>query len=234
VKDAQLNKLTDLPNTVKSNPPLSGIKTWSIPTTDGDGRPLPTQFQLLRFSDKRGSEQFLIRAQHRLDITAFDKRYESIASDRHLTVGGKKNNSPEIAGDYIGKVFRHYYLHVGDPAFPTQSGNRVTLVEQNEEIQVKKDSHQAIGGNWSTSVGGQATIDANGPGGTIVLNATTNISLVVGESSIVITPAAIAITAPEVLINSSGPMPATPIEPRVDSPQEPTAADPGDTLTPPE
>jgi uncharacterized protein involved in type VI secretion and phage assembly len=234
VKDTQLNKLTDLPNTVKSNPPLSGIKTWSIPTTDGDGRPLPTQFQLLRFSDKRGSEQFLIRAQHRLDITAFDKRYESIASDRHLTVGGKKNNPPEIAGDYIGKVFRHFYLHVGDPACPTQSGNRITLLEQNEEIQVKKDSNQAIGGNWSTSVGGQATIDANGPDGTIVLNATTKISLVVGQSSIVITPAAIAITAPEVLINSSGPMPATPIEPQVDRPQEPTAADPGDTLTPPE
>jgi type VI secretion system secreted protein VgrG len=78
VKDTQLNKLTDLPNTVKSDPPLSGIKTWSIPTTDGDGKPLPTQFQLMRFSDKRDSEQFLIRAQHRLDITAFDKRYESI------------------------------------------------------------------------------------------------------------------------------------------------------------
>ena len=123
-------------------------------------------------------------------------------------------------------------MHVGDPAFPTQSGNRVTLLEQSEEIQVKKDSNQAIGGNWSTAVGGQATIHANGVGGTIVLNATTNISLVVGESSIVITPTAVAITSPMVLINSSGPSPATPIDPRVDPPQEPKAADPGDTLTP--
>jgi hypothetical protein len=106
------------------------------------------------------------------------------------------------------------------------------LLEQNEEIQVKKDSDQAIGGNWSTSVGGQATVDANGLNGTIVLNATTNISLTVGSSSIVITPAAIAITAPMVLLNSSGPSPATPIDPQVDAPQEPMAADPGDTLTP--
>jgi hypothetical protein len=37
-----------------------------------------------------------------------------------------------------------------------------------------------------------------------------------------------------VLINSSGSSPATPIDPKVDLPQEPTAADPGDTLTPPE
>ena len=236
VKDTQLSKLTDLPNTVKSDPPLSGIKTWSIPTTDGDGKPLPTQFQLMRFSDKRDSEQFLIRAPHRLDITAFDKRYESIGSDRHLTVGGEKTSPspPESGGDYIARVFRHYYLHVGDPESPTQSGNRITLLEQNEEIQVKKDSDQAIGGNWSTSVGGQATADANGLNGTIVLNATTNISLTVGSSSIVITPAAIAITAPMVLLNSSGPSPATPIDPQVDAPQEPMAADPGDTLTPPE
>jgi uncharacterized protein involved in type VI secretion and phage assembly len=231
VKDTQLNKLTDLQSTVKSDPPLSGIKTWSIPTTDGDGKPQPTRFQLLRFSDKRDKEQYLIRSQGRLDITAYQSRYETIGSNRHLTVGGKKPGE-SIWGDYYGKVFRHYHLHVGDPAFPTQSGNRVTLLEQNEEIQVKKDSNQAIGGNWSTSVGGQATVHANGVGGTIVLNATTNVSLVVGESSIVITPVAIAITSPMVLINSSGPSPATPIDPRVDPPQEPKAADPGDTLTP--
>jgi uncharacterized protein involved in type VI secretion and phage assembly len=234
VQNSSINKLDDLPNTVKSNPPLSGIKTWSIPTTDGGGSPLPTRFQLLRFSDKRDSEQYLLRAQHRLDVTAFDKRYESIGSDRHLSVGGNMANPPANDGDYLARIFRHYYLHVGDPTYPTQSGNRVTLLEQNEEIEVKKDSNQKIGGNWSSSVFGQATIDANGPGGTIVLNATTNISLVVGSSSIVITPAAIAITAPMVLINSEGPSPASPIEPQVDAPQEPTAADPGDTLTPPD
>ncbi len=120
VKDTQIKDLTDLPNTARPDLPLSGIKTWSIPTTDGDGKALPTRFHLLRFSDKRNAEQYLIRSQHRLDITAFDKRYESIGSDRHLTVGGKKTDPPppEIGGDYIGKIFRHYYLHVGDPEFP--------------------------------------------------------------------------------------------------------------------
>jgi len=228
VKDTQLSKLTDLPNTVRSDPPLSGIKTWSIPTTDGDGKPQPTRFQLLRLNDKRDREQYLIRSQGRLDITAYQSRYETIGSNRHLTVGGNKQGE-SVWGDYYGKVYRHYHLHVGDPAFSEQSGNRVTLLEQNEEIQVKKDSNQAIGGNWSTSVGRQATIHA---AGTIVLNATTNISLVVGESSIVITPAAIAITAPMVLINSKGPPPAKPIDPLVEPPQEPKVADPGDTLTP--
>ena len=71
-KDTQLDKLTDLPKTAAFDLPLSGIKTASIPTTDGGGKPLPTRFHLLRFSDKRGKEQYLIRSQHRLDITAFD------------------------------------------------------------------------------------------------------------------------------------------------------------------
>ncbi len=232
-KDTQVKELSKLPATAAFDNILSGIKTWSIPTTDGSGNPLPTRFHLLRFSDKRGKEQYLIRSQHRLDITAFEKRYESIHSDRHLTVGGTWTQpSPGIAGDYIAHVFRDYHLHVGDASHPTDSGNRTTLIEQTDAIRVKKDSNHAIGGNWSTSVGGQATIDANGPAGTIVLNALTNISLTVGGSSIVITPATIAITSPMILINSGGPPPAPPIDPAVDPPKDPIAADPGNTLTP--
>ena len=236
VKDTTVDKLSDLPKTQKFDLPLSGLKTWSIPTTDSSGNPLPARFHLLRFSDKRNHEQYLIRSQHRLDITAFHKRYESIHNDRHMTVGGKWTNPAPggIVGDYIAHVFKDYHLHVGDPAHPTDSGNRVTLIEQNDQIHVVKDSEEAVGGNWSTSVGGQATLDANGLAGKIVLNATTNITLTVGASSIVITPAAIAITSPMVLINSGGPPPAPPIDPNVPAPKDPIAADPGDTLTPPD
>ena len=207
----------------------SGIKTRSTPLS----KTAQDRYHLLRFDDTCNREQLLLRSQHRLDITALEKRYETIGSDRHLTVGGKKVTPPpkEIGGDYIAKVFRHYHLHVGDPEFPTASGNRITLIEQNDQIHVVKDSDQAVGGNWSTSVGGQVTIDANGPGGVIVLNATTNITLTVGASSIVITPAAIAITSPAVLINSGGPPPAPPIDPAVPDPDPPTNADPGDSLT---
>ncbi|HVB17346.1 MAG TPA: phage baseplate assembly protein V, partial [Stellaceae bacterium] len=207
----------------------SGIKT----TTLRNGEEVPTRFHLLRFDDDSAREQVLLRSQHRLDITAFEKRYESIHSDRHLTVGGKWTQpTPGIAGDYIAHVFKDYHLHVGDASHPTDSGNRTTLIEQNDRIKVVKNSDQAIGGNWSTSVGGQATIDANGIGGTIVLNAITNITLTVGGSSIVITPASIAITSPMVLINSGGPPPAPPIDPNVYPPQPPIPADRGDTQAP--
>ena len=239
----------ELQNTVRFNPLLSGVKTWSIPTTKADGSAEDTRFQLLRFSDKRDHEQYLIRAQHRLDITAFDKRYESIHSDRHLTVGGKRTSAPPgIAGDYIAHVFRHYHLHVGDPGFPFQSGNRLAKIEQNDEVTVGRDSIQVTGGNWSVSVGGQATIAALGLPGTIVATAALNITLMVGASSIVITPAAISITAPVINLVAPAilstvpvvPLGAAPLPPAIPMLEiaqpltDPTAADAGDKLTPPD
>lgn len=250
---AELTDLSKLPDTATADPPLSGIKTFSIPTTDSSGNPLPVRFHLLRFSDQRDKEQYLIRSQRRLDITALERRYESISSDRHLTVGGKKLTPPpkEIGGEYIAKVFKHYHLHVGDPDFPTDSGNRNTLLEQDENFQAKGSANYNVGGNWSvtlgsnpTAGGGQATIDAQGPMGTIVLNAPLTISLTSGASSIVITPVGIAITAPTINLIGTvlGPPPvptptAIPTLPPIDAgpvtPKDPIPADPGDKLAPP-
>jgi uncharacterized protein involved in type VI secretion and phage assembly len=150
----KLEDLSKIPTA--HDPPLSGIKTWSIPTTDASKdppAPLPARFNLLRFSDKRDEEQYLIRAQHRLDITAFDSRYETIHLDRHMTVGGLKLTPPpkEIWGDYISKIYRNYYLHIGDPRFPTESGNRVTLIEQSDEINIQKDREKLYSGTLPQS-----------------------------------------------------------------------------------
>jgi uncharacterized protein involved in type VI secretion and phage assembly len=289
-----------LSSTVHSDLLLSGIKTWSIPTTDEKGIPKSKRFQLLRFSDKREHEQYLIRAQHRLDITAYQTRYETIHLDRHLTVGGKKKNSDSgtgttsaggggsqsanIVGDYITKIYRDYHLHVGDPEYKDESGNRTTLLEQtdalhvkkdsklvvdggssasvgnfylhsvkgqngggkytlivddNDELQVKGDYNQMISGNWSTALSKQMSVRSDT---TIVLEAFSNLTLVVGSSSIVLTPAAISITSPMVLINSGGAPPASPIvppsptvaDPSIDPPKDPKPADPGNSLTPPD
>jgi type VI secretion system secreted protein VgrG len=211
---------------------LSGIKTRSVPTNDAQGNPnRANRYHLLRFNDTRGKEQYLVRSQGRLDITAVQSRYETIGGDRHLTVGGE--DGAKVWGDYYGKVYRHYHLHVGDPSFPMLSGNRITRIEQNDDIRVKKDSNQQIDGNWSTGAGGQVTIDANGKQGVIVLNATTNITLTVGESTIVMSPGQIVIQSAMVLINPGlCPDQRPPIDPRVADPTAPKPADSGDTLPP--
>ncbi len=256
---------------------FSGIKTRSIPLKDTD----KPRFHLLRFNDNKDKEQYLIRSQRRLDITAFEKRYESIGSDRHLTVGkvGGTQSSSSGGGDggsYLAKVVNDYHLSVGKA--------RNTLVKKDDSLQVNGSSSEMVGGNWSVTVGGpaaasaisagasvgsgaspaeaaeaaadaaaaaaalampsQATIDVPGPLGTIVLNSGFNISLSVGTSSIVLTPAAIFITA--MAINLNGPvLGAPPVPPPVPfpplppkdagavKPKEPTPADPGDDLKPP-
>lgn len=251
-QNTQLTDLSKLPDTAGTDPPLSGIKTWSIPSTDSGGSPLETRFHLLRFDDTRDKEQYLIRSQRRLDITALERRYESISSDRHLTVGGKKLTPPpkEIGGDYIAKVFKDYHLHVGDPEFPFQSGNRNTKLEGAESLSVGQNSDESIGGNWSVSVGGGPTgggvisISALQGVGTISVSALTSITLMCGASSIVLTPAGISINStaislvgtvlgappvpPPAPIPPIPPIPAAPL-----APKDPIAADPGDSLTPP-
>jgi hypothetical protein len=295
--DGGNDSATELPATVKTDLRYSGIKTWSVPFDTPDGKPDKTRYHLLRFDDTTSREQYLIRSQGRLDITAFNHRYENIGRDRNMTVGGKKITPPpkEIGGDYITKIFRHYHLHVGDPEFPTQSGNRTTLLEQSERLKIVKDSLLSIGGNWSTAVGGdyylhvgspsgggnrttilamndrlnvlgflnqnisgawttdaggQVTITASGAGvgGQIVLSATQTISLVVGSSQITITPGSITLDSPLVQASQSVVVPGTPVppvppitpippvvdDPDVPKPQEPTSADPGDKLNPPQ
>jgi uncharacterized protein involved in type VI secretion and phage assembly len=250
VKDNRIRVLSDLPATAKFDLPLSGIKTMSIPATDNDGKSLKPRFHLLRFSDKREHEQFLIRSQHRLDVTALQTRYESIGLDRHLTVGGKDPDAtpPQIGGDYIAHVFQDYHLHIGDAEFPTTSGNRLTLIEQSDRTKVMKDSEESVGGNWSTFASGQITLAASALGGKVVLWAGDDITLTVGASSIVIGPAGISITAPSInlvspAIVSTTPVvpagavslpPALPKFPAPPPPKDPAPADPGDRPTPPE
>jgi type VI secretion system secreted protein VgrG len=224
----------------------SGVKTRSMPlkVTDKD------RFHLLRFDDTKDKEQYLIRSQRRLDITALEKRYESISSDRHLTVGGVDQKTHTIGGNYITKIFKDYNLHVGDPAFPFQSGDRKTKLEGAESLSVGQNSDESIGGNWSISVGGgptvggQVSISALLGAGIISQSALLNITLMCGPSSIVITPAAISINSPSInlvgavfgapVIGPPAPLPPAPAIPAVpQSPQEPTPADPGDKPVPP-
>jgi uncharacterized protein involved in type VI secretion and phage assembly len=280
----KIDNVTALPGTARHDLPRSGIKTYSVPTKDSQGKPLTPGYHLLRFDDTRGKEQYLIRSQGRLDMTVFNHRYETIHRDRNLTVGGKsyKDGQPyKIGGDYITKIYRHYYLHVGDPDFPTQSGNRITRLEQNDELYVDKDSklvsgtwsgatgdyylhvgggpqsggkkseivdhnsdllikgdyNMMISGEWKTALASQMSVRSDT---TIVLEAFSNITLVVGGSSIVITPAGIQITGP-IIQKNSGASPASPNgpetppqnDPSISNPQDPTPADPGDSLTPP-
>ena len=75
VKDTKLIHLTDLPTTANFNLRYSGIKTWSIPTTDVNGSAEPWGFICCGSMTRAGPEQYLIRSQRRIDITVLDTFY---------------------------------------------------------------------------------------------------------------------------------------------------------------
>ena len=109
-----LNKLDDLKDTAGHLLPRSGIKTRTTPLATGARE----RFHLLRFDDDPQHEQYLMRSQGRMDVTAFASYFDTTYGSRHLTIGGKDTQKNQVSGDYITKVFAHYHLHVGDPAFP--------------------------------------------------------------------------------------------------------------------
>jgi uncharacterized protein involved in type VI secretion and phage assembly len=200
----------NLPNTAPTGPQFqrSGIKTQSTPRGAGD----PARYHLLRFDDTRNKEQYLIRSQARMDVTAFASYFDTTGGDRHLTIGG-----PKGGGNMFVKMFGNYEIHV------------------------LKDRREQIDQNYGMNVGGKTLWVFNDDRVSWVLgtdmltavnvsiNATENITLQAGSSMIVITPAGVSIDAPMVQINSGGSVPALqPANPAIPPPQDPSAADPGD------
>jgi uncharacterized protein involved in type VI secretion and phage assembly len=157
----------------------SGIKTRSTPPTGPD---TPNGFHMLRFDDKAGKEQLLMRSQGRLDVTALGTRYETIGGDRNLTVGWIDTEHSKVGGNYVAKVYQDYHLHIGDAGGPFNGGHRFERVEKDYHLQVKADTNFNLDGDWNVTVGGKASISAD----TIVLKATKSVTVIVGNSIIVV------------------------------------------------
>jgi uncharacterized protein involved in type VI secretion and phage assembly len=176
---ATISTMEDLQNLAGSQDVMtqSGIRTRVLKQSNDN-----TKYHLLRFDDDPKHTQTLIRSQGRLDITAFSNRYETIGGDRNLTVGWIDKQHQVAGGDYIAKVYCDYHLHVGDPAGPFNGGHRYELVEKDYDLEVKKETNFKLDGDWSVSVGGKASISAD----TIVLKAVKSITLIVGNSIIVV------------------------------------------------
>ena len=194
------NQITDMKELTSvattQNFTQSGIKTCSTPNDAVKG----PGFHLLRFDDKAGAEQLLLRSQGRLDVTALGTKYETLGGDRNLTVGGIDMKHQVVGGNYVSKVFQDYTLHVGDPAGPFNGGHRYEKVEQEYELTVVKDMNVKLQKNLTTEVTEAASLTAS----SIVLEATDKITLRVDGSWLVITPAGVFFDGPQHVIKSGG------------------------------
>jgi uncharacterized protein involved in type VI secretion and phage assembly len=201
-----------------ANQTRSGIKTQTTPKSADD----PQRFHLVRFDDAPDKEQLLLRSQKRLDITALGNRYETIGNNRNLTVGWIDTKHEVAGGDHINKIYGDYHLHVGDPAGPFNGGHRYELVENDYDLEVKKETNFKLDGDWNVTVGGKASISAD----TIVLKAVKSITLTVGNSTIVLQADGIYNEA-AIHYEQCGASGQQAADAVVQAPKDPTQADPG-------
>lgn len=201
------------PESVKIQTALrqSGIRTASLPRPDNSKR----RFHLLRFDDNWEKEQIVLRCQGRYDMTSFGSAYHTTHGDRHILVGGKDPDTGKGGGSLFTTTGGEYDLHVG--------GNRYEKVDKELQLSVTGKTTVNAEADCTVLVGGKMSLNAT----TIVLEASTKISLKVGCSSIVINSAGVYIDGPIIYKQCGGPVESA-SDATITDVADAAEADPGD------
>lgn len=196
------------PYTLPDHATVTTIKSRS---SKGGG---DSDYNELRFDDKKGSEYVLLQAQKDLyQFVKADAR-TSIGNDEFRTV--TRNVEEVIKGEAKYKVEKDV-TEVVDGKVNTTIGDKVQLtIGAKHNVTVGADQNTDVGGNWSlnAATNGDAKFGANlgveaganvhiKAGANLVIEAGAMITLKAGGSSIVIGPT-VSITGSMVMINSGG------------------------------
>ena len=204
------------PYTLPAEKTKSVIKTNS--SKDGKGN------NEIRFEDLTGKEQLFIQAQRMMDTRVKASHMHTIGGSYHLDVGGEKDG--KLFGEYRQLIYEAKHTHV--------KGERCTLIEKDDGLQVDGNVSIKVGGTLSTDVA-KDVVDKFGAGHKhdvtmvyalkalgVKIEASTGIELKCGGTSIVLTPAAIFITGgPLVNINTGSGPPVTAPTAKATSPTKP-------------
>jgi type VI secretion system secreted protein VgrG len=136
----------------------------------------------LRFEDKTGSEQVFLRAQFDQDNRVLNDSREWVGNDRSLTV--TKDQMESVGGDLHAQI----------------AGNLNQKVGQTLSLQVAQNLYETSA-NFAHQANQTVYISA---GTTLVLEAQTELSLVVGSNFITIDATGVSITGTMVNLNSGG------------------------------
>jgi type VI secretion system secreted protein VgrG len=172
------------PYELPANASITGVLTRSMGKTDA------TQGNELRFEDKAGAEYIWLQAQKDFHRHVENNDTDTVGADQAITVKGKRQES--IGADLEQKV----------------TGNVKTTYERDHHHKVTGDL--LVGTNGVINLAAMRdfalealNVHAKGKIG-VTLEATASLTLKVGGSSIVISPASITIDAPMVSINGGG------------------------------
>ena len=168
---------------------MSGIKSNS--SKGGEG------FNELRFEDKKDEEQIFLHAQKNLDIRVLNDRFETIDNDRHLVVENDKKE--HVKNDRHEEIGNHHQEKIGGDRNLKVVGKQAAEVEGSLSLTVGDDVLEKFKKNHSEEVTNDYYVKADN----IVIEASTNITVKVGQSSIAIESSGIKIaTSGELVLDA--------------------------------
>lgn len=177
------NAVNTPPYTLPDNATQSGLKTNS--STGGNGA------NELKFDDTAGSENIFLHAQFDMHHRVKNKHFLSVEKESHTTIGGASyahhKDALHITTD--GK----HLESIGDDRNLTVTGNEMIKVAGTNSNQVTGNVSMKFGANCYQEVAQQNYIKAD----TIILEAATNITLKVGNTTIALDSSGITIACGE-------------------------------------
>jgi type VI secretion system secreted protein VgrG len=146
----------------------------SLSSKGGEG------FNEIRFEDKKGDEQIFTHAEKDTDTRVKNDAYEWIGRDAHRIV--KNDQVEEVGNDHQVKIKRDQVEAVDRDHHLTIKGKEAIAITGSQSLKVTGDVIEVYGANQSTQITKNLYIKAEN----IVIEATTNITINVGDSFIAI------------------------------------------------
>jgi type VI secretion system secreted protein VgrG len=185
------NASNPVPYALPENKNIACVKSNS--TTDGSG------FNEIKFDDTKGKELLFVHAEKSHHVRVKGSQAIGVGGSASLGVGGDlsesvgKDHSLSVKGDSLTKVTGDMHLNV--------TGKSITSVTGVQSVKVTGDASLVYSGGFSHGVQGDYFVKA----ANICIEATTNITLKVGGTSIAIESGGVTITTSgNVEINGTG------------------------------
>lgn len=185
------NGINKVPYSLPKNKTISTLKSNS--TQDGAG------FNEIRLEDKKGEEQIFIHGEKNHDVGIKNNVYEWVGNDRHLVI--KKNQTEHVGNNRSETIDADHVEKIGKARHLKVAGKEAKKVDGSLSLTVKGDAIEVFKANHSEQTAADYYLKADN----IVIEAMTNITIKVGESSIAIEAGGIAIkTSGEIKVESTG------------------------------
>ena len=181
----------------------SGIKTHSTPNGSA------SNCNIIRFEDKKGSEDLLIHAEATMHNSVEGSQFITVGGDRHITTGGIDKNGNK-SGDVKELIFKNHNLHI-------RTDDRIKI-EGESHIHIMGKADAIYDADFVQNMTGKCVIMAD----TIQLQAKTKIVLMAGSSSLVIDASGVTVLgSPLINLNTPGAPPMPEIAPLAIDPEDP-------------